>query len=91
MLAYTFSKVTLNFSYFHYLFIIFIKIVVSFPLRYYATFKVRKFESLFYKINTFLQKITTCTGLQAGRIICKYITYFSILGVAFAVSFLCYF
>ena len=25
-------------------------------LRYYATFKVRKFESLFYKINTFLQK-----------------------------------
>ena len=25
-------------------------------LRYYATFKVRTFESLFYKINTFLQK-----------------------------------
>ena len=23
---------------------------------YYATFKVRKFESLFYKINTFLQQ-----------------------------------
>ena len=25
-------------------------------LRYNATFKVKKFESLFYKINTFLQK-----------------------------------
>ena len=28
-------------------------------LKYYATFKVRKFEWLFYKINTFLQKTTT--------------------------------
>ena len=34
-------------------------------LRYYATFKVRKFESLFYKINTSLQK---ATGLQADQI-----------------------
>ena len=33
-------------------------------LRYYATFK-RKCESLFYKINTFLQKTTTWIGLQA--------------------------
>ena len=38
-------------------------------LRYYATFKVRKFESLFYKINTFLQKITTCIGLQTEQIL----------------------
>ena len=43
-------------------------------LRYYATFKVRKFESLFYKINTFFQK--NCHLHQtAGRvnILCKYI------------------
>ena len=39
------------------------------PLRYYATFKVRKFESLFYKINTFLRKTTTCIGLQAEQIL----------------------
>ena len=32
-------------------------------LRYYTTFKGRKFEST-YKITTFLQKTTTCTGLQ---------------------------
>ena len=38
-------------------------------LRYYATFKVRKFESLFYKINTFLQKSTTCIGLQTEQIL----------------------
>ena len=37
-------------------------------LRYYATFKLRKFESLFYKINTFLQKTATCTELQAEQI-----------------------
>ena len=37
-------------------------------LRYYATFKVRKFESLFYKINTCLQKIATCIVLQAEQI-----------------------
>ena len=63
------------------------------PLRYYATFKVRKFESLFYKINTYLQKNTTCTGLRAEQIFSVNInyTYFSILGVAFAVPFLCYF
>ena len=37
-------------------------------LRYYATFKVRKFESLFHKINTCLQKTTTCIGgLQAEQ------------------------
>ena len=37
-------------------------------LRYYATFKVRKFELQFYKINTCLQKTTTCIGLQAEPI-----------------------
>ena len=36
-------------------------------LRYYATFKVRKFES-FYKINTCLQKATTCNGLRAEQL-----------------------
>ena len=34
--------------------------------RYYATFKVKKFESLLYKINnTCLQKATTYIGLQS--------------------------
>ena len=37
-------------------------------LRYYATFKVRKLESLFYKPNTCLQKTTTCIGLQVEQI-----------------------
>ena len=40
-----------------------------FLLRYYATFKVRKFESLFYKVNIFLQTITTCIGLEAEQIL----------------------
>ena len=65
----------------------------QFVLRYYATFKVRKFDSLFYKINTLLQKTNTCIGLRAKQIFLvniKY-TYFSILGMAFAVPFLCYF
>ena len=35
---------------------------------YYATFKVRKFESFFYRINKRLQKTTTCIGLQAEQI-----------------------
>ena len=67
--------------------------IVDFQLRYYATFKVRKFESLFYKINTFLQKNTTCIRLRAKQIFfvnIKY-TYFSIQGVTFAVLFRCYF
>ena len=33
-------------------------------LKYYATFKVSKFELLLYKSNTLLQKTTTCIGLQ---------------------------
>ena len=43
------------------------KIVEIDVLRYYATFKVSKLESLFYKFNTFLQKTTTCIGLQAEQ------------------------
>ena len=37
-------------------------------LRYYTTFKMRRFKWLFYKVNTFLQKTTTCIGLQAEQI-----------------------
>ena len=37
-------------------------------LQCYAAFKVRKFGSLSYKINTLLQKATTSIGLQAERI-----------------------
>ena len=58
-----------------------------------ATFKVRKFESFFYKINTCLHKTTTCMRLQAEQILLVNIQYryFSILGVASVVPFLCYF
>ena len=62
-------------------------------LRYYATFKMRKFELLFYKINTCLPKPTTCIGLQAEQMFSvntKY-PYFSILSVAFVVPLLSYF
>ena len=44
-------------------------------LMYYATLKVRKFESFFYKINTFLEKITTYIGFQAEQIFYVYIIY----------------
>ena len=59
-----------------------IYLVFPFPikLRYYATFKVRKFESSFYEINTFLQKTTTCIELQAEQIfslIIQYIYFFN--------------
>ena len=62
-------------------------------LRYYATFKVRKFELLFYKINRFLQKTTTCTGLEAEQIfsVNTSSTHFSILEMDFAVPFLRFF
>ena len=45
-------------------------------LRYYATFKVRKFESLFYKLNTSLQKNYYLHWI-AGRanIRCKYLIF----------------
>ena len=62
-------------------------------LRYYATFKVRKFESLFYKIIACLQKATTCNGLRAEQIFSVNMCYtcISILDVAFTVPFLCHF
>ena len=58
-------------------------------LRCYATFKMRKLESLFYKINNFLQKTTTCIGLQAEQIfsIKIWYTYFSNFGHGFCVPF----
>ena len=39
---------------------------IDFIWRYYATFKVRKFESL-YEINTCLQKTTSCNGLRTEQ------------------------
>ena len=61
-------------------------------LRYYATFKVRKFKSLFYKINTCLQKTTTCIGLQAEQIFSVNIQHtFSVVGMAFMDPYLYYF
>ena len=41
---------------------------VIFNLRYYATFRVRRFYSLLYKINSFFQKASTCIGLRAEQI-----------------------
>ena len=60
-------------------------------LKYYATFKVRKFGSLFYKINTLLQKARQIVA--RANILFKHIIniFFPILGVLFAVSFWCYF
>ena len=51
--------------------------VVPFTLRYYVTFKVRKCESFFYKINTCLQKNYHLHWI-AGRanIVSKYIIIF---------------
>ena len=61
-------------------------------LRYYATLKVRKCESLLYKVNRCLQKTTTCTGLRTEQIFSVNIyMYFSVFGVVFTVIFLCYF
>ena len=62
-------------------------------LRYYASFKVRKSESLFCKINTCLQKTISCIGLQVKQMFSPYIwyIYFSIFGVAFVVPFPCCF
>ena len=65
-----------------------------FRLRYYASFKVRTFESLFYKIKIFLSKNYHLHWI-AGKayILYKYIMhiFFSIWGVAFAVPFLYHF
>ena len=50
-------------------------------------------ESMFCKVDTCLQKNETCIGSMAEQIFSVNIwyTYFSILGVAFTVPFLCYF
>ena len=61
-------------------------------IRYYATFKVRKFESLFYKINIFTKNYHLHWAAGRANILSNYIIYiFSTLGVAFAVPFWCYF
>ena len=56
-------------------------------LRYYATFKVRKFESLFCKINACLQKTTTCIRVQAEQIFSVNIYIFFNFGLGFCGSF----
>ena len=58
-------------------------------LRYYATFKVRKFESLLYKIDTCLQNTTTCLRLWAEQIFSVniYYIYFFNFGRGFCDSF----
>ena len=43
-------------------------VIARYLLSYYATFKLKKLESLFYKINTCLQKTITCIGLQGEQI-----------------------
>ena len=62
-------------------------------LRYYATFKERKFESLFYKINTCLQKNYHLHWIvDRANIFSKYIIYiFFNFGRGFCVFFLCFF
>ena len=64
-------------------------IVTLFSKITYATFKVRAFKSLFYKISTFLLKATTFTGLQAEKIFSVNIgyTYFFNFGRVFCGSF----
>ena len=56
-------------------------------LRYYATFKVRKFESLFFELNTCLQKPATCIGLRAEQI---YINIYFFQFWAWLLQFLSY-
>ena len=59
-------------------------------LRYYATFKVRRFESLFYKIHvskTRLQKTTTCLGLRVEQIFSLSIQYIYIYIFIFGYGF----
>ena len=56
--------------------------------KYYATFKVRKFESLFYKINMCLQKVKICIGLPAEQILSVNIWYWSNFGRDFCCSML---
>ena len=44
-------------------------------LSYYATSNVRKFESLFCKLDTYQQKTNTCTRLQEEQIFSVDISY----------------
>ena len=68
-------------------------------LRYYATLKLRKFESLSYKINTCLKKLPLVLDCGQSKYslwifniyIYIYIRSISILVLAFVVPFLCYF
>ena len=68
------------------------RIVQSNVLQYYATFKVRKFESLFCKINIFLYKKYLLHWI-AGRasILCKYIMYIFFQFLEWLLQFLFYF
>ena len=69
-----------------------IKQYVSKYLRYYTTFKVRTFASLFYKISAFLQKnlplVLDCRQSRYSLKIYNIHIFFSILGVVFAVPLL---
>ena len=60
---------------FHFFFLSQIWLMLPRFLKYYATFKVRKSGSLFYKINTCLQKTTTCIITSRANILSKYIIY----------------
>ena len=58
-------------------------------LRYYATFKVRKFESLFYKINIFTKNYHLHWAAGRANILSNYIIYiFFNFGCGFCGSFL---
>ena len=54
-----------------------LKLNLKLKVRYYATFKVRKLESLFYKISRFLKKkLPLALGIaDRANIICKYTIY----------------
>ena len=53
-------------------------------LKYYATFKIRRFESFFYKMNIVLQKTITCIGLQAQQIFSvNILSKFSVIRIFF--------
>ena len=66
---------------------------VGLTLKVLCTFKVKKFELFFYKINACLQKTMFCVGLRVEQIFSVSIqyTYLSNLEVTLAVPFLCYF
>ena len=54
----------------------FVNLLITFSLRYCGTLKERKFESLFYKINTCLEKNYHLYWIvRRATILSKYITY----------------